>query len=111
GGTGALGTAVVRALVERGATCRVSFVHQAEAARFALRDHAQVKLVECDLADEAAVAQLYQVVPALWASIHLAGGFAAKPLAKTEKAELTSLLDTNFVTCFLCCRAAVNAMG
>ena len=31
GGTGALGTAVVRALVERGASCHVSFVHQAEA--------------------------------------------------------------------------------
>ena len=111
GGTGALGAAVVHTLIERGATCHVSFVHDGEAARFALRDHAQVITAKCDLTDEAAVARLYEAVPALWASVHLAGGFAAKPLGATGKSELASQLDTNFVTCFLCCRAAVNAMG
>ena len=59
---------------------------------------------------EAAVARLYDSVPELWASIHVAGGFAMKPVAQTAKAELMQQLDTNFVTAFLCCRAAVNVM-
>jgi len=111
GGTGALGAAVVGALVEAGAICHVPFVIAAEAQAFALRGHAQVKLVEStDLADEAAVARLYDGVPRLWASIHLAGGFAMTPVAETRKSDLMAQLDMNFVTAFLCCRAAVNAM-
>jgi NAD(P)-dependent dehydrogenase (short-subunit alcohol dehydrogenase family) len=112
GGTGALGTAVVRALVDAGAYCHVPYLHDAEARRFPLHDHAQIRLVAGgDLADEAAVARLYDGVPKLWASIHLAGGFAAGPLATTSKSDLMKQLDTNFLTCFLCCRAAVNAFA
>jgi NAD(P)-dependent dehydrogenase (short-subunit alcohol dehydrogenase family) len=111
GGAGALGAAVVGALVEAGAVCHVPFVIAAEAERFALRGHEQVKLVETtDLADETAVAKLFDGVPRLWASIHLAGGFAMTPVAETTKSELMAQLDMNFVTAFLCCRAAVNAM-
>ena len=33
------------------------------------------------------------------------------PVAKTDKAGVMQLLDTNLVSCFLCCSAAVNAMG
>jgi NAD(P)-dependent dehydrogenase (short-subunit alcohol dehydrogenase family) len=32
------------------------------------------------------------------------------PLAETAKADLMKQIDMNFVTAFLCCRAAVNAM-
>ena len=64
-----------------------------------------------DLADEATVARVYDGVPQLWASIHLAGGFAMSPVAETGKAALMRQLDMNFVTCFLCCRAAVNAFA
>jgi NAD(P)-dependent dehydrogenase (short-subunit alcohol dehydrogenase family) len=64
-----------------------------------------------DLSDETAVAQLYESVPELWASIHLAGGFAAAPVGGTDKATLMGQLDTNFVSCFLCCRAAVKAIA
>src|SRR5207302_11004058 len=111
GGTGALGTAVVGALVEAGAICHVPFVVAAEAERFALRSHAGVRLVETtNLADEAAVAKLYDGVPRLWASIHLAGGFAMAPVADTKKSDLMAQFDMNFVTAFLCSRAAVNAI-
>jgi NAD(P)-dependent dehydrogenase (short-subunit alcohol dehydrogenase family) len=111
GGTGGLGTAVVNALVDAGAVCHIPYVVAAEAERFALRGHANVKLVEVtDLADEAATARLYDSVPALWASIHLAGGFAMTPLAQTSKADLMQQVETNLATAFLCCRAAVNAM-
>ena len=41
GGTGALGSAVVGALLEAGARCTVSFVHLSEAQRFAHREHAK----------------------------------------------------------------------
>ena len=108
GGTGALGTAVVRILIEAGAVCHVPYVHDGEAQRFPLRQHEQVKLLAVtDLADEAEVTRLYDGVPNLWASIHLAGGFAMSPVAETNKAALMQQLDMNFLTCFLCCRAAL----
>ena len=110
GGTGALGSAVVGALLEAGASCTVSFMHLGEAQRFAHRAHAKVKLVAVsDLADEAAVAKLYDGVTP-WASIHIAGGFAMGKVADTDKAALMAQLDGNLISCFLCCRAAVNAM-
>jgi NAD(P)-dependent dehydrogenase (short-subunit alcohol dehydrogenase family) len=86
-------------------------VSEEEAARYPFRDHAQVKLVAgANLADEDAVARLFDAVPRLWASIHLVGGFAMAPVGKTTKSDLMKQLDTNFVTAFLCCRAAVVAM-
>jgi NAD(P)-dependent dehydrogenase (short-subunit alcohol dehydrogenase family) len=112
GGTGALGTAVVSVLVEAGATCHVPYVVAAEAERFALRGHRQVVLVSVDdLAEEASVARLYGGISPLWASIHLAGGFAMAPVADTPKSALMQQVDMNFTTAFLCCRAAVKAMA
>ncbi|HEV3186318.1 MAG TPA: SDR family NAD(P)-dependent oxidoreductase [Xanthobacteraceae bacterium] len=112
GGTGALGTAVVQALIDAGAVCHVPYVHAGEAQRFSLRQHDKVTLLAVsDLADETTVARLYDGVPKLWASIHLAGGFAMSPVAETDKAALMQQVDMNFVTCFLCCRAAVNAIA
>ena len=111
GGTGALGSAVVGALLEAGARCHVPYIHEAEAERFAYRRHERVTLVSgASLADEAAVARLYGGVAALWASIHIAGGFAMAPIAETDKAALTAQLEMNLTSCFLCCRAAVRAM-
>ena len=78
GGVGALGIAVVSALIEAGAVCHVPCRTAEEAQRFPYRDHAAVKLsAPVDLADEAAVEKLYAGVPKLWASLHIAGGFAA----------------------------------
>jgi NAD(P)-dependent dehydrogenase (short-subunit alcohol dehydrogenase family) len=112
GGTGALGTAVVGGLVAAGAACHVPYIHAAEAERFPLRNHAQVTLVaDVELSNEAAVAKLYAGVPGLWASIHLAGGFAMAPIGGTTKAALMGQVETNFVTAFLCCQAAVAAMA
>jgi NAD(P)-dependent dehydrogenase (short-subunit alcohol dehydrogenase family) len=108
GGTGALGTAVVGALLEAGAACVVPYVHEAEAQRFPHRD--KVKLIAVgDLADEAMVAKVYAGVTP-WASIHIAGGFAPGKVADTAKPALMAQLESNLVSCFLCCRAAVNAM-
>jgi NAD(P)-dependent dehydrogenase (short-subunit alcohol dehydrogenase family) len=112
GGAGALGTAVVTALIETGATCHVPCFNEAEAQRFRLRDHKQVVLsISGNLADEAAITKLYNGITSLWASIHIAGGFAAAPLRETSVATLRQQIDMNFVSCALCCRAAVTAMG
>jgi len=111
GGAGALGAAVVGALVEAGAICHVPCHDEAEAQRFPLRENRQVVLtVTGSLADDEAVAGLYQAITPLWASIHLAGGFAAGPLRDAAPAALRQQIDMNLVTCLLCCRAALSAM-
>src|ERR1051325_9379299 len=112
GGTGALGSAVVGALLNAGASCRVPYVHQSEMERFAHREHKLVTLIAVkDLSDEADVAKLYGGLTSLWASIHIAGGYLWGPVADTDKAALVSQLNMNFVSCFLCCRAAVKTMA
>ena len=113
GGTGALGAAVAGALIAQGARCVVPYMHEAEMQRFAHRgDKAVTLLAVKNLADEADVTKLYgEAGAALWASIHIAGGFAMGKVAATDKAALTAQIEQNLVSCFLCCRAAVNAMG
>jgi len=111
GGAGALGTAVVTALVEAGAICHVPCIDEAEAHRFRLREHERVVLtVTGSLADETPIDRLYDGVAPLWGSIHLAGGFAAGPLRETSVATLRQQIDMNLVSCLLCCRAAITAM-
>ena len=111
GGAGALGTAVVEALIASGAVCHVPCFDEAEAQRFRLRDHKQVRLtVAGNLADETAIARLYDGIASLWASIHIAGGFAAGPLSEASLATLRQQIDMNFISCLLCCRAAVKTM-
>jgi NAD(P)-dependent dehydrogenase (short-subunit alcohol dehydrogenase family) len=111
GGAGALGTALVAALIEAGATCHVPCFDEADAQRFRLRGHKQVRLtITGTLADESAVERFYDAIRPLWASIQVAGGFAATPVRDTTKAALSQQVDMNFVSCFLCCRAALKAM-
>ncbi|MEX2128525.1 MAG: SDR family NAD(P)-dependent oxidoreductase [Xanthobacteraceae bacterium] len=112
GGTGALGIAVVGALLDAGASCHVPCTRDSSAQAFPHRSHPRLRLVTTGtLVNEAAVARLFDAIPNLWASIHLAGSFAASPVVKTDKAALMQQIDANFVTCFLCCRAAVRTMG
>ena len=110
GGTGALGGAVVAALTAAGASCVVPYKRDTEADRSGLRGNGKVRLIKvADLSDEADVARVYEGLTP-WASIHIAGGFAAGNVAATDKAALMAQIDDNLVSCFLCCRAAVNAM-
>ena len=111
GGTGALGTATVGALLEAGAVCHVPYLDQAKADRFAFRNHPKVKLLaDIELREETAVAKLYASVSRLWASIHIAGGFAMAPITETTRADLMKQIDVNLVTAFLCCRASISSM-
>jgi NAD(P)-dependent dehydrogenase (short-subunit alcohol dehydrogenase family) len=51
----------------------------------------------------------YEDLSTLWASIHIAGGFAAAPMAQSDKALLMGQLDSNLISACLCSRAAVAA--
>jgi NAD(P)-dependent dehydrogenase (short-subunit alcohol dehydrogenase family) len=110
GGTGALGSAVADALLKAGATCIVPYREDTDAEKFAGRKHVKLVAVK-DLSDENEVARLYSGIAPLWASIHIAGGFAGGKVADTDKAALMAMLGGNLVSCFLCCHAAVKAMG
>ncbi len=77
---------------------------------FPHKDKATLVAVK-NLADEADVAKLYDGVGGLWASIHIAGGFAPGTVAETDKAALMGRSTSNLVSCFLCCRAAIRAMS
>jgi NAD(P)-dependent dehydrogenase (short-subunit alcohol dehydrogenase family) len=65
---------------------------------------------DLDLTDEEAVTRAYAKVPGLWASVHLAGGFAMGPLVGTSLAAFRAQHDMNATTCFLACREAARAM-
>ena len=110
GGTGALGTAVVGALLEAGATCHVPYRSADEAQRFPHREHKRVTLADLgDLTEEDMVSAYYSGFTKLWASIHIAGGFAFAPIEKSDKALVMGQIESNLVSAYLCSRAAVSA--
>ena len=105
GGTGALGSAVVRQLVDAGASVHVPVFNARELERFSMCD--EVELMEgVDLTEESSAARFYSSVPRLWASVHLAGGFAMAPLAETSAGEFVRMMRLNALSCFLSCQAA-----
>lgn len=111
GGAGALGAAVVDALLRAGAWCHVPLRNAQSVERSALRGNARVSLdVIGDLADEAAVARYYDGLDDLWASIHIAGAYASGPIAQSDKSALRNQLETNLVSAYVCSRAAVASM-
>jgi NAD(P)-dependent dehydrogenase (short-subunit alcohol dehydrogenase family) len=93
GGNGALGKGVCARLEARGAIVHVSPAPPA-----------------LHLDDEAQTEAFFAGLPPIWASIHLVGGFAMKPIAETTLADFEAQWRTNTVTCFLSCREAVRAI-
>ena len=111
GGTGALGSAVVDALLARGAEVHVPVYAEAELARFAPARPVRTA-IGVDLSDEASCAAFYADVNGpLWASIHIAGGFSMAPIEETSVSDYQKLVALNLTTCFLSCREAARAMG
>ena len=111
GGTGALGRAVVAALHGMGAVCHIPNFHAAELLSFDLAADPRVHIARgVDLGDEQAVQAFYGALPPLWASIHLAGGFAMAPIAETSAADFSAQFRLNALSAFLCSRAAIAAI-
>src|SRR6202011_825043 len=110
GGTGALGRAVIAALRAAGAVCHVPNLVPAELDHFPYASDPGVHIARgVDLAEEAAVRGFYQTLPPLWASIHLAGGFAMAPIGEMSATDFVGQFRMNALSCFLCSAAAVAA--
>jgi NAD(P)-dependent dehydrogenase (short-subunit alcohol dehydrogenase family) len=109
GGTGALGVALVRLLIGRGAHCHVTAIDEADAARFALAGDARVTVrAGIDVTDEVSVERFYAQLPGLWASIHVAGGYAGGTILETTPVTARRMLSMNSMSAFLCSREAVR---
>lgn len=111
GGTGVLGSAVVTRLLELGATCHVPSFNAPELKGKRNRKNPKLNIVEgVDLTYQGAVDSFYEDLPRLWASIHLAGGFAMAPIERTGTGEFHSMMSRNALSCYLCCLAALENM-
>ncbi len=111
GGTGALGSAVLGALLDAGARCYAT-CWGTPSARFTYGDHERVTVFDqVDMADESVAARVYGECGTLWASIQVAGGFAMAPLLETSASMVEQQWRMNTLTSFLCIREAVRSMG
>jgi NAD(P)-dependent dehydrogenase (short-subunit alcohol dehydrogenase family) len=109
GGTGALGGAVIARLLEEGATCHVPSRGAPDDFRFAGDE--RVRLTPgVDISDAASVDAFYAALPGLYASIHVAGGFAMGRIDEVDGDALAKMLAANTTSAFLCCRAAIRGM-
>jgi len=101
--------AVVARFLKAGAICHVPS-RKASDKPASWGDGQASIVAEIDLTDEGAVGRFYDAVPDLWASVHLAGGFAMAPIADTSRDDFLRMMEMNAATVFICCRAAVRNM-
>ena len=106
GGTGALGAAVVNALVEAGAHCHVPAIESSPPTGRLPKQGVTV-VPNVDLSDEASIAAFYAKLPALSGVVNIAGGFAWAPIADSPAKVLQQQVSMNLVSCALSCRQAV----
>jgi NAD(P)-dependent dehydrogenase (short-subunit alcohol dehydrogenase family) len=114
GGTGALGRALVRRLLDEGAQVHVSWVvarETDELAAFLGGDAGKVRLHEADVSEASAVRRLMAEVAGLGGRLHvlanLVGGFAYASLDDTDLGMWQKMLAMNATSAFLCCKYAV----
>jgi NAD(P)-dependent dehydrogenase (short-subunit alcohol dehydrogenase family) len=105
GGTGFLGTAVVRELRSSGYDVAATWVVEKERERLASED---VELIEADLFDPAAAEAAVAQVGELEAVANLVGGFSDGPrVHETDPEEFARLMRLNVTPAFLLARAAM----
>src|SRR5690349_8298119 len=106
GGTGALGSAVAKGLVEAGAHCHVPAIETSVPADRFPKNGVSVT-TSIDLSDEAAVEGFFAKLPPLHGVVNIAGGFAWAPIADSPFKVMQQQMSMNFLSCALSCRAAV----
>jgi NAD(P)-dependent dehydrogenase (short-subunit alcohol dehydrogenase family) len=105
GGTGHLGTAVVRELLAGGYAITATWVVEREAERLAAEP---VELVQADLFDAEAVEKAVQATDDLEAVVNLVGGYAEGPrVHETDPDQFDGLMRLNVKPGFLLARAAM----
>jgi len=117
GGTGALGRAVVKRLLEAGGLVHVPWVADGEVRELELAlgsSFSQVNLHRCDVTIEEQVSALFRGIETLTGTVevvaNIVGGFASAPVEKTDLTSWERMFQLNATSAFLCCRAAVPAM-
>jgi NAD(P)-dependent dehydrogenase (short-subunit alcohol dehydrogenase family) len=107
GGTGGLGSAVTRTLLEAGWHVVVPYVEERELER--LERHPRLELLEADLFDpQAAAAVLAQAPGRLGALVNLVGGFAAGGrVHETPVEDFERQFRLNLRPTYLLCQAAL----
>src|SRR3954452_22096844 len=112
GGTGALGGAVLEALLEGGWEVTATWVMERERDRVRDALGHRVQLVQADLFDPDAVAQAVDAVDDLRAVVNLVGGYASGgKVHEVEPEELDRMLQLNLKPGFLLARAAMPRMA
>ena len=110
GGTGALGGAVLRELLDGGHPVTATWVVEKERDRVLgdLGDHDSLSLVQADLMEPDAVSGAVNGVGDLGAVVNLVGGFASGPrVHETDPDDWEKLLRLNLRPGFLLARAAM----
>jgi NAD(P)-dependent dehydrogenase (short-subunit alcohol dehydrogenase family) len=110
GGTGGLGAAVTRELLDSGWRVVVPWVEERELAR--VEEHEQLELVHADCMDPAQVARASEVAgESLRAAVNLVGGFAAGGrVHETPVEEFEAQLRLNLRATYLVCAAAIPVL-
>ncbi|MEA2494546.1 MAG: hypothetical protein QOJ29_2457 [Thermoleophilaceae bacterium] len=106
GGTGALGTAVVKELVRAGHPVGVTWLVEHERER--LEGIEGVELIKADLFDQTQAAQAVAAISDLGAVVNLVGGYAeGKRVHETDPDEFERLMRLNLRPNILLARAAI----
>ncbi len=109
GGTGALGSAVVRELLDAGYDCTVTWIAERELERAEAELGDRATFVRADLVDPGGgAAEAVAAVDDLEAVVDLVGGFASGPLVhETSWEDFEKMLKLNLVPAFNLARAAM----
>jgi NAD(P)-dependent dehydrogenase (short-subunit alcohol dehydrogenase family) len=108
GGTGALGSAVVRELLDTGYDCAATWIVDVELERGRSEFGDRVNFVRADLLDPDAAEQAVAAVPDLEAVVDLVGGFASGPLVHEAAPEdFDRMMRLNLTPAFNLARAAM----
>jgi NAD(P)-dependent dehydrogenase (short-subunit alcohol dehydrogenase family) len=108
GGTGALGTAVVRELIDTGYSVVATWIVPEERERLS---SLAVELVEADLFDARAAERAVAAVDDLEAVVNLVGGFSAGPrVHETDPEDFERMIRLNLTPAFMLARAAMSRM-
>lgn len=115
GGTGGLGTALVRRLISKDYRLAVTYLLPDEAKAFEEEvdaDEDRLLLTRVDATNAEAVASLFKDVAERWGSIHglvaLVGGWAGgRDVEETDDVRFERMLDLNLRSAFYAVRAAI----
>ena len=112
GGTGALGAAVLRELVDSGYAVTATWVVEKEAQRIEADLGDSVRLTQADLLDPGGAAEAVGAVDDLEAVVNLVGGFADGPLVhETEPEDFLRMIRLNLEPAFYLARAAMPVLS